>query len=130
MKAALSWAVFILIWYDAFMTERPPHSEFSEIEQTIVERLRANGPDDPETRGMLLAWRENEEEKANTANTARAGVEIDLNFAKLLRAAGGYESAWATLEAVREMAQNLGEQDLYDQAMAIMDAIDDERQGK
>ncbi len=112
------------------MTEKPPRPEFSEIEQTIIERLRANGPDNPEARGMLLAWRENEEEKANAVNTARAGVELDLRFAKLLRAAGGYESAWATLEAVREMALNLGEQDLHDQAMAIMDAIDDEDRGK
>ena len=108
------------------MTERPPGSEFSENEQLLIARLREHGHEDPEALLMLNAWCDEQKLKANEINTAGANIEVDLRRAKLYRAAGFHRDALDSLEAARESAHNAGEKDLYEQAMALMDEIDEE----
>ena len=52
------------------MVERLPESEFSESERELIAKLREKGLDDSETRGLLLAWCEVEEKKAETITEA------------------------------------------------------------
>lgn len=107
--------------------ERIPGSEFSETENTLIEKLREKGPADPETHKMLLRWCEEEEAKVAEINTSHAGIELDLKKAKLYRAAGYADEAWASLEAVRQAAHNEGADDLLNQAETLMDQMDQEK---
>lgn len=106
------------------MTERIPSQEFSEREQLLIAKLRENGTEDLETHELLLAWCEEKEIKATQINTSRAGIELDLKKGKLYRAAGFREEAWASLEAVRQAANNEDAQDLLSEADALMDEMD------
>jgi hypothetical protein len=112
------------------MFEKFRESEFSETEQTLIVKLHEKGSNDPEVHGALLAWCKNEEAKVDRVNTSRASIEFNLKRAKLYRAAGYDDDAMESLESVREAAHNEGAEDLYGEAMAIMDEIDNEKPEK
>ena len=105
------------------MPERVPSLEFTEAERVLIQKLCERGPDDPETRQLLNFWTEQCEAEANEVNTPRANVEFNIKRAKLYRAAGLMVEAWDVLESAREQAMNEQEQDLYDEAVRIMDEI-------
>ncbi|HVN26252.1 MAG TPA: hypothetical protein VMT99_01180 [Candidatus Paceibacterota bacterium] len=109
------------------MTERLPRSEFSEAEQALIANLREKGPADPETRRMLLEWCDEEEAKVAEINTSRAGIELDLKKARIYQASGFHEEAWASLEAARTAAHNENAEDLFNEAEALMNEMDQER---
>jgi hypothetical protein len=111
------------------MFERPSGPKFLEREQGLIARLR-KGPEDPEARAMLVQLYKEAEEKARgpEGNRSRAELEMQLHFAEIYRAAGGYDSAWDALEAVRQgAASDPTAEDLYGRAMTMMDEIDAER---
>jgi hypothetical protein len=115
------------------MPERLPESEFSEREQMIIARLREAFPDDPETNAMIVGWVQEEEEKATQiaeaggiGDAARANIMLDLKKARLYKAAGYNKQVWETLNWVVKQATYLGDEDLRDQANAMMDEMDAE----
>jgi hypothetical protein len=101
-----------------------PSPEFSPEEQELIAKLREHGSDDAKTKEALLAWTEALEIEANTINTPRANIELNVKRAKLYHAAGFMPEAWDVLESVRMQATNEGEDDIYAEAMRIMDEID------
>lgn len=104
------------------MIEHEPSSEFSAEELELIEKLREQGLEGSEAREALLAWVDGLEARANEANTPRANIEVDLRKAKLYRAAGFPDEAWASLEAVLDNTDNAegGMEDLSAEAIAIM----------
>ena len=115
------------------MAERLPTPEFSEVERELIAKLREVLPDDPKAHEMLVAWSKAEEERveqeARAGDAARANIEFDLKKARLYHAAGYKGQAFETLNWVREQAGNIGADDLYDRAMAMMDEMDAEIEG-
>ena len=110
--------------------ERALNQEFSEREQQLIARLREKGPEDPEAQASLMRWygAAGAEARRPEGNRSRAEIEVQIRLARIYRAAGGFDSAWDTLEAVRFGAMNdPSAGDLYGQAMAMMDEIDVER---
>ena len=107
------------------MPEEFPSPEFSSEEETLIAKLRERGMND-ETQKELIAWTEAQEARANEVNTPRASIELNVKRAKLYRAAGFKSEAWDVLESVRMQASNEGEEDLYAEAMRIMDEMDAE----
>jgi hypothetical protein len=110
--------------------EQPPSPEFSGQEQELIGRLREKGPEDPEARASLMRWYDAAAAEARKpeGNRSRAEIEVQIRLAGIYRAAGGYDSARETLDAVRFGALNdPSAGDLYGQAMAMMDEIDVER---
>lgn len=108
------------------MAEKFPSPEFSSEEDVLIAKLREHGVEG-ETQKELMAWTEAREAIANEINTSRANIELNIKRAKLYRAAGFKEEAWDVLESVREQATNEGEDDLYAEAMVIMDEMDAEK---
>jgi len=109
------------------MPEKIPSPEFSQQEeQNLIAKLREKGVDDPEVRKSLMVWCEKEEAEVASINTSRAGIELDLKKAKLYRAAGYRDEAWASLEAARQAAHNEGDEELFRQAEDLMDQMDAE----
>ncbi len=105
------------------MIEKSPESEFSENELALISKLRENGIDDPQSKELLLAWCAAEEARVAELNTSRAGIELDLKKAKLYRAAGFQTEAWASLEAARVAAHNENDENLFEQAEALMNEM-------
>lgn len=105
------------------MPEKIPSSEFSPEEQKLISALRERGVSDAETKKKLVSWTEAEEERADGLNTSRAKIEFNVKRAKLYTAAGFADEAWNVLESVRMQATNEGENDLYAEAMRLMDEI-------
>jgi hypothetical protein len=106
------------------MPEKIPSPEFSAEERELIVKLRERGIADTETKQALLSWTEAREAEANAINTPRANIECNVKRAKLYAAAGLTAEAWNVLESVREQAVNEKADDLYDEAMRIMDDID------
>jgi hypothetical protein len=99
--------------------------EFSEREQELISRLREKGPEDPETRKMFGAWSLEEEAKVMAENTSRADIAHQLKMAKFYRAAGGYNSAYETLDHLCQAARSdESAQDLYEEAVALAREIE------
>ena len=105
------------------MPEKIPSSEFSSEEQALIAKLRERGLDD-ETRKELTTWTEAQEARANEVNTPRANIEMNVKRAKLYNAAEFMAEAWDVLESVRMQATNEDEDDLYAEAMRMMDEMD------
>jgi len=108
------------------MPEKFPTQEFSPEEQELILKLRERGVDDEKTKEALLNWTEAQEIKANAINTSRANIEFNIRRAKLYYAAGFMAEAWDVIESVRMQSANEGEDDLYAEAMGMMDKIDAE----
>lgn len=106
------------------MSEKIPTPEFSPEEQELITKLCERGVDDAKTKEALLAWTEALEIEANAVNTPRANIELNMKRAKLYHAAGFTTETWDVLESVRIQATNEGEDDLYAEAMRMMDDID------
>lgn len=106
------------------MPEKIPTPEFSPEEQELITKLRERGINDEKTKEALLDWTEAQEIEANAINTPRANIELNMKRAKLYHAAGFMGEALDVLESVRMQATNEGEDDLYAEAMRMMDDID------
>jgi len=109
------------------MPERFRTSEFSERDLELIEQLKRKGPSDPESHILIATWSDEEKERVESDPHSRTRIEFNLKRAKIYRAAKFYRGAWEDSESVRQAAFNEGEQDLFDQAMALMDEIDSER---
>src|SRR5271170_4400712 len=103
------------------MPEKIPTPEFSPDEQELIAKLREEGVDGVKTKEALLDWTEAQEIEANAINTSRANIELNMKRAKLYHAAGLIAESRDVLESVRIQAANEGEEDLYTEAMRLMD---------
>ena len=108
------------------MKEKNPIQEFSESENELVSALREKGFEDSEVREKLIAWTQEQEAWAESVNTSRANIEVNLRRAKLCRAAGKMNEALEHLEDVRIQATQENEGDLLRETEALMDQIEQE----
>ena len=93
------------------MAEGPPraptHPEGGEApaKQEVIEALRAN----PEDRELLVRYIEKREEEVGRINTPRAGLDLTVELAEIVREAGHAERARELFEAALLQAEQRDE---------------------
>ena len=106
------------------MREQGPSAEyFSEREQVLINRLRAKGPEDPETRDLLTAWTEEGERDAEADPSVRGHIQFNLRRSRLYLAAGFHEAAIEGLKEVYYEAIQNRQEDLQAAAAEILNVI-------
>ena len=118
----LRWAS-PMVYNKSHMSEKLPTPEFTESELELIQKLKDFGPEHEEVQKLLGMWIGELEKWATQENTSRATIEVNLKRAKLYRAAGFIDDAWANLNSVHREAIQEDLLDLYEEAKAIMDEI-------
>lgn len=93
--------------------------------EKVLEMLRANGFEHPETKDMVLAWTEQQETLVSKENTASARISFEIERSDLYVAIGDMDGALECLEDARTQAHQEDETELYDLIMNKMDEIDE-----
>lgn len=102
-----------------------PENNQEKIEKgKVLEMLRANGFEHPETREMVIKWTEQQEALVEKENTSRAGILFNIDRADLYVAVGDTNGALECLEDARMQAHQENEEEIYNQIMKKMDAIE------
>ncbi|MEQ1500409.1 MAG: hypothetical protein ABL917_03515 [Parcubacteria group bacterium] len=105
--------------------EKAPNNESREIDiQEVLERLRATGPEDPETMELVLKWTQYQEELVRRVNTSKATMMFNILRSDVYLAAGDREGALECLEEARLQAHQENEETLYIMIMKKMDEIE------
>ncbi|MFZ2522113.1 MAG: hypothetical protein WAX44_01215 [Minisyncoccia bacterium] len=105
--------------------EGPPNNESIEIEtEEVLERLRATGPDDPETMKFVMEWTFQQEELVRRVNTSKATMMFNILRSDVYLAAGDKDEALQCLEEARMQAHQEDEETLYNMIMKKMDEIE------
>jgi len=102
----------------------PENSQEKIEKEKVLEMLRANGFEHPETREMVIKWTEQQETLATKENTGRATIIFNIERSDLYLAVGDKEGALECLEDARTQAHQENETELYDQIMKKMDEIE------
>lgn len=92
--------------------------------EKVLEMLRANGFEHPETKDMVLAWTEQQETLVSKENTASARISFEIERSDLYVAIGDMDGALECLEDARMLASQEGEMELYHQIMNKMGEVD------
>jgi hypothetical protein len=90
----------------------------------ILEMLKANGSEHPETKALVIKWTEQQEALVNKENTNRAAIIFNIERSDLYIAAGDIAGALECLEDARLQAHQENETELYDQIMKKMDEME------
>lgn len=92
--------------------------------EKILEMLRANGFEHPETKALVMRWTEEQEAAVTADNTSRAAIAFDIERADLYVAIGDIDGALELLDSAREAANCENDESLYDKIMKKMDEIE------
>lgn len=107
------------------MEEFPkPENSQEKIEKgKVLEMLRANGLEHPETKEMVMRWTEQQEASVEKENTSRAGI-IFNERTDLYLAVGDMSGALENLEDARMQVHQENDIELYEKIMKKMDEIE------
>ena len=96
--------------------EQPPNN-FDKIEkETVLEMLRTNGFDHPETKELVLKQTEQrEEEVEKDENPNRASIVFTIERTELYLATGDKDGAFQNLEDALDQADHEGDVELQNQ---------------
>ena len=89
----------------------------------VLEMLRLNGFEHPETRSAVIKWTEQQEVLVTNENTAKARIYFEIERADLYIAVKDIEGALDCLEDVRIQAHQENEVELYNEIMKKMDEV-------
>ena len=104
------------------MSDKSKPFENTEIpEQRLIRLLKERGPEDQETRQLLISW--TEEQERQVANIPRATIEFNLRRGRLYFAAGYADEAFENFEDARREAWNEQNEELYNAIGEEMDKL-------
>ena len=89
----------------------------------VLELLRVNGYEHPETKEAVTKWTEQQEAIVTKENTGHARIAFEIERADLYLATGDTDGALECLEDARVQAHYENEDELYDQIMKKMDEV-------
>lgn len=104
---------------------KPENSQEKIEKGKVLEMLRVNGFEHPETRDMVMRWTEQQEASVENENTSRAGIVFNIERADLYLAVGDIDGALENLEDARTQALQENDAELYEQIMKKMGEIDE-----
>lgn len=105
--------------------EGAPNNENIGIEtEELLKRLRSTGPEDPETKALVMQWTLEQEELVRRVNTSKATLMFNILRSDVYLAAGDSDGALECLEEARVQAYQENETTLYSMIMQKMDQID------
>ncbi len=99
----------------------PEYEESAEVRLSRL--LKERGVEDPETKNLLDAWIQAEEDRVEKENTSLATIELNIKRGRLYFNAGYVDEAYESFEAARLQAWNENEEELYGKIMAEMDSL-------
>ncbi|MFA6428783.1 MAG: hypothetical protein WCW02_04575 [Candidatus Buchananbacteria bacterium] len=85
--------------------------------QAVLDSLKQSGPDNPETKALVLAWTMQQEALVTAENTSRAAIIFNIERTDLYLAVGDNAGAFDCLNEALLQAHQEGEPELYDQIM-------------
>ncbi|MEK7519762.1 MAG: hypothetical protein AAB581_00745 [Patescibacteria group bacterium] len=106
------------------MNEQFPSEKEPVSEERVIEALKEQGLESTEALALLNEWIQQNERVADQENTPRANVECTVKTAKLYYNAGYKEGALGELETCLMAAQNINDEELEEQILALMDDIE------
>lgn len=92
--------------------------------EKVLEMLRVNGFEHPETKSMVIAWTEQQEALVSKEKTARVRICFEIERSDLYVAIDDMDDALECLEDARMLASQEGEMELYRQIMNKMGEVD------
>lgn len=102
-----------------------PENSQEKIEKgKVLELLRVNGYEHPETKEAVIRWTEQQEALVTKENTCRARIAFEIERSDLYIAIGDTEGALECLEDARVQAHHENEPELYSQIMKKMDEVE------
>lgn len=105
------------------MSEKIPTFKNQESpEQKLIQSLKDNGIENPETKELLLAWTQEQEQRAEKSNDPEASIKLNLQRARLYFNAGYIDEAYENFEAARTQAHQENKDKLL---QAIGDEMDE-----
>ena len=107
----------------------PENNEKIEKE-TVLEALRTKGPEDPETKEMVIKWTIQREAEVDKENTNRASIIFNIERTDLYLAAGDVEGALEHLEDVLLYASQVKERELYNETLKKINTIEENKEDK
>lgn len=102
-----------------------PENSQEKIEKgKVLELLRVNGYEHPETKEAVIRWTEQQEALVTKENTSHARITFEIERADLYIAAGDIDGALDCLEDARVQVHYENETELYDLIMKKMDEVE------
>ncbi|MBI5401188.1 MAG: hypothetical protein HZB12_03700 [Candidatus Yonathbacteria bacterium] len=105
-----------------FPTQENGHEKIEK--ENVLEMLRANGFEHPETRDLVIKWTEKQEALVTKENTSKATIVFNIERSDLYLATRDKEGALECLEDARTQAYQENEMELYDQIIKMMDEVE------
>ena len=97
---------------------------FPNLEKkTVLEMLKANGFDHPETKELVMKWIEQREREVEIENTSRAAIVFNIERTDLYIAMGDREGAIQNLEDALGQADSEDEKELQEEIIAKIKEI-------
>ena len=108
------------------MEEAPTKESIPDIQiDAVLEALTTNGPEHEASRGLLLAWIEQEERKIqDDPRNKRLSAAFNFCRADIYLVVGDREGAIECLEQVLQQTQGEGFEDVYQQGLMLLKTIE------
>lgn len=105
------------------MSEEEPKIEKTP-EQQLIHLLKERGSEDPEAKGLLIAWTLEQEKQVEASADPEASIQFNLRRARLYFEAGFVDEALENFESARTQAWNEHRDELYEAITEEMDRVE------
>lgn len=95
--------------------EQPQNPEGKIEREKVLEMLRTNGLEHPETKELVMKWTAQREAEVEKENTSCAAIVFNIDRSDLYIAAGDKDGAKECLESALDQADQENEKELQDQ---------------